>query len=380
MKILHISPTYYPATYWGGPIFSVYALNNALAQLPGVRLRVLTTDAAGPSVSSRLDGAKLTGLFPNQEVMMARRFAAGSVSFELLRKLPSLVRWADVVHLTATYSFPTIPTLMFCRLMNKPVVWSHRGAILDAYQWPDVPRKRLKRLWELLCNVLIRQGRVVAHVTSDEEENAARVRIPNAAPVLVPNAVEVPDGLPERDWMPDSKLRIMYLGRIAPKKGIENLLEAMSHLKEQDIVLTIYGAGDADFVSSLKACASDKGLAGDNVFFAGHVDGIEKQRAFLSADVCVVPSHSENFCMVVAEALAHGLPVIASRGTPWSQIERHNCGLWVENSPESLAQAIDRIRTMKLERMGRQGRTWMKEAFSWQAAATRMMAVYQAIQ
>ena len=47
MKILHITPAYYPATYWGGPIFSVYHLNNALATIPGIERKVLTTNSAG---------------------------------------------------------------------------------------------------------------------------------------------------------------------------------------------------------------------------------------------------------------------------------------------------------------------------------------------
>lgn len=379
MKILHITPTYYPATYWGGPIFSVYALNNALARIPDVSLTVLTTDAAGPQLEDRLDTANLAGLYPNQEVSMTRRVAGACVSIELLKKLPGLVRRADVVHLTATYSFPTIPTLTICRIFNKPLVWSPRGAIQDAHEWDGSRRRKLKRVWERICNALIRRGKVVSHTTSERERDATQQRLPRATAVIVPNGVDVPDMLPQRDWLLDGRLKLMYLGRLSPKKGIENLLHAIHCIDDPDISLTIYGTGDVAYTTSLKELAGRLGLLGKSVFFAGNIDGAAKSVAFHTADVCIVPSHTENFCLVVAEALAHGVPVIASRGTPWAEIEEKRCGLWVDNSPESLAQAITRIRTMTLREMGVRGRDWMMREFSSDSLAEEMMGLYQSL-
>lgn len=378
MNILHVTPAYYPATYWGGPIFSVYGLNNALARLPGVALKVLTTDSAGPKVSERLIPARLDGVsFPNQEVLFTRRLAGASVSFELLRELPGLVRWADVVHLTATYSFPTLPTLFLSRLLDKPVVWSHRGAILDAHEWSGAPRRRLKRMWERLCNALIRSGQVTSHVTSEAERVAGQARIPKARAVIVPNGVDVLARLPDREWQPGGKLRLMFLGRISPKKGIENLLHALRLLSDPTISLKVYGTGPADYEASVMQLASTLAFPEGVVTFAGHVNNEGKAQAFHSADVCVVPSFSENFCMVVAEALAHGVPVIASRGTPWSAIEGKQCGVWANNSAESLAEAITRIRSMPLAEMGWRGWEWMAAEYSWDSVASKMLRVYE---
>jgi len=300
------------------------------------------------------------------------------VSPGLLRRLPSLIRWADVVHLTATYSFPTLPTLFFCRLMGKPVVWSPRGAILDAYDWAGAPRKRLKRIWEWCCNALIPRGRVIAHVTSDKEREAVEVRVPRAKGVIVPNGVDVPVALPNREWQPDGRLRLMFLGRISPKKGIENLLSALRMLNAPDITLTIYGTGPADYEVSIRRLAADLEGPGGTVSFAGHVSGEGKAQAFRTADVCVVPSFSENFCMVVAEALAHGVPVIASHGTPWSCVEEKQCGMWVDNNPEALAQAIAAIRSMPLTEMGRRGWEWMRGEYSWNSVAAECSCISKA--
>lgn len=379
LRILHVAPAYYPATYWGGPTFSVYALNNALAALQDVSLKVLTTDTAGPRLADRLDRTNLAGLYQNQEVHITRRIMGRDVSVEFLFRMLELVRWADVVHLTSTYSFSTIPTLILCRLYDKPLVWSPRGAIQDAYEWEGTPNKRLKRIWENLCNTLIRRGKVVTHTTSERERLATQARISKATARIIPNGVDVLEPLPIRDWLPGGRLRLMYLGRLAPKKGIDNLLKTVRQLDDPKIFLTIYGTGDDVYAESLKSLAAELGFLSGRVLFAGHVEGIDKSVALHKADICIVPSHTENFCMVVAEALAHGVPVIASHGTPWAGVEDKQCGLWVDNSPESLAQAIVQMRNMPLQEMGQRGWHWMKNDFSWESVANEMVAVYRSL-
>jgi glycosyltransferase involved in cell wall biosynthesis len=101
-----------------------------------------------------------------------------------------------------------------------------------------------------------------------------------------------------------------------------------------------------------------------------------KTNAFNSADICVAPSHSENFCMVVAEALAHRVPVIASTGTPWQGLEEHGCGLWVDNTPASLAAAVQTLRARPMGEMGSRGRAWMIRDFSWDSVAREMRDLY----
>lgn len=378
MNILHISPAYYPATAWGGPIFSVYGLNNALARLQGVQIKVLTTDSAAPKSKSQLNVPSIDpALFPDQIVIFTRRIAINTVSAELLARLPALIRWADVVHLTATYSFPTIPTLAFCKLYDKPLVWSPRGAILDAYQW-DVPHPRIKRLWELFCNQLISGRRAVMHTTAENERIACEARIPEANVKIVPNGVDVLSTLTSRVWQPEGELRLMYLGRLSPKKGIENLLYALKILDDPTISLRIYGAGDSDYAASLFRLAKELGLSGRAVFM-GEVIDAAKEAAFHVADLCVVPSHSENFCNVVAESLGHGVPVIASRGTPWEELNVSRCGWWVENSPQSLAETIRKARNQPLAEIGHRGWVRMSSMYSWDAVAMNMMNIYNSL-
>lgn len=354
----------------------MYALNNALAKLPQVSLRVLTTDAAGPQVSDRIVQPAVDELYPNQNVLLAKRIAGACVSAQLLCALPRLVKWADVIHLTGAYSFPTLPTFAVCRFLNRPIVWSARGAVLDAMQWQGTRRRRLKRLWEYGCLAIMKRSRVIVHATSEAERRAMEERIPKTSAVLIPNGVEVPDVPSDKEWRPSGRLRLMYLGRIAPKKGLENLLDAMKYLSDLDCALTIYGTGEREYMETVKAHVAGVAALNRRVKWAGQVDGAAKEAAFFNSDLCIVPSYTENFCIVVAEALAHGLPVIASQGTPWPMLENKRCGLWVTNEPGSIASAIRRIQSNDLERMGKMGRAWMREEFTWDRIAEDMVGLY----
>ncbi|MCP4975163.1 MAG: glycosyltransferase [Maribacter sp.] len=111
--------------------------------------------------------------------------------------------------------------------------------------------------------------------------------------------------------------------------------------------------------------------------FCGPVSGEAKNRAYLEADVCVIPSYSENFCIVVAEALSMGMPVIVSDSLAWGEVEARGCGLVVGNDPDSLAGAIYNISRMELSRMGVKGWQWMKQDYSWDTIAKEMANLYQ---
>jgi len=374
LKVLQISPAFYPATYWGGPIYSLYGLCNALAQISEVELRVLTTDTAGPRVS---DSVKVTGspmiYQPGYEVYFCHRQLGASFSADMLKRLRSLIRWADVVHLTGVYSAPTVPTLLLCRILGRPLVWSPRGAL---QRWEQSTNRLSKKVWELICNSLIKPEQCLLHVTSEGEAGESSARIPRASVVIIRNGTEVPSDLPERQWRPTGHLRITYMGRLHPIKGIENLIEAMKVLGDDTVSLKLFGDGDREYSLRLRNLVDRCGL-GHWVALEGHVSGKAKLKSFMETDICVVPSFSENFAMVVAEALAHGVPVIASKGTPWRDLEKHECGLWVDNSPEALSQAIKRLSACSLDKMGLRGRNWMKDHYSWEKVAAEMFLAYR---
>jgi glycosyltransferase involved in cell wall biosynthesis len=139
--------------------------------------------------------------------------------------------------------------------------------------------------------------------------------------------------------------------------------------------LAIAGWGAPSYVAHLRQQIHDLGLD-HQVEMMGEVLADAKKQLFENSDVALVPSHTENFAIVVAEALAHAVPVIASKGTPWSELEVKRCGLWVDNDPATLADAMLKISTMPLQEMGQRGRAWMQEEFSWASVSKDMLALY----
>jgi glycosyltransferase involved in cell wall biosynthesis len=115
----------------------------------------------------------------------------------------------------------------------------------------------------------------------------------------------------------------------------------------------------------------------ERVKFHGLVRDGDKEQEFFDADVVVVPSFKEAFCLVVAESLAHGVPVIAATGTPWQRLGTVGCGMWVDNAPETLARAIEMSQHMPLREMGALGREWMQREYSWSGIADATAAEYR---
>ena len=373
MRVLHVIPSFYPAHGYGGPVQSVFHLCRKLAET-GCDVRVLTTNANGPTTVLDVATDSEVVVAPGVRVRYARRISSDSLSIALLGKLPGLVRWADVVHLTSVYSFPVIPTMLACRIASRPLVWSPRGSL---QRWSGSTRTSLKDLWDSVCRVT-QPKNTVLHVTSEQEASESGARYPALGTANIPNGVVVPEKLVQRQ--PDGIMRLVFLGRLHPKKGIENLLEAGAKLREAGFLwsLNIAGKGDAEYTAALGRRIEELNVA-DLVTMTGEVIGAEKQRVLENADLAVFPSYTENFGLVVAEALAHGLPVIASRGTPWQEVESRGCGLWVENDPASLQRAIVQCSSLPLHEMGRRGREWMLADYSWDRAAAATLALYDRI-
>jgi glycosyltransferase involved in cell wall biosynthesis len=175
-------------------------------------------------------------------------------------------------------------------------------------------------------------------------------------------------------------LHIGFIGRLDPKKGVENLLDACALMAANGLpfTLTIAGGGPERYTRKLRARVDQLALR-PRVQFIGEAYNRAKREFFEGINLLAVPSHTENFAIVVAEALAAGLPVIASRGTPWSRLEDEGCGLWVDNSPASLAAALERMREAPLLAMGQRGRQWMRADFAWGAAARTMCNLYSSL-
>lgn len=203
----------------------------------------------------------------------------------------------------------------------------------------------------------------------------------NSNVVIIPNAVKTAGIKMKSTWKPTHTM--LFLSRLHPVKGVEILLEAVASIRTMvsSYLLTIAGNGEAAYVAELKEKARRMGID-DMVRFTGEVTGVAKWELYRSADFFILPTRTENFGMVVAEALAAGTPVITTREAPWDMLETTGCGRWVSLDAEAIAQAILSMTAKseaELETMGRKGRNMIELNFSDVRVADRMVALYNTL-
>ena len=185
----------------------------------------------------------------------------------------------------------------------------------------------------------------------------------------------------KRSWR--KTRQILFLSRVHVKKGIDYLVEAASELRDElrGYKIVVAGEGDADYVASLKRQIADCGLQ-DMIELTGGVYGEQKWKLFCDSDFFVLPTHSENFGLAIAEALASGTPVITTVGTPWSDLNTHCAGAWIEIGTKPLTETLRRFSSYSetdLEQMGRNGRKLIETKYSAMVMAEEMLAVYRDI-
>jgi glycosyltransferase involved in cell wall biosynthesis len=142
--------------------------------------------------------------------------------------------------------------------------------------------------------------------------------------------------------------------------------------------LRIIGPDERGHASELAALAAE--LKTQRVSIEGSVAGDAKTAAYREADLFVIPTLNENFAVTVAEALAAGTPVIATKGAPWRGLASEGCGWWIDHGLEPLVAALAKAMAMRreaLQEMGAKGRAWMARDFSWDRAGRDMLDVYR---
>ena len=242
---------------------------------------------------------------------------------------------------------------------------------------------------------LVEKGNVenahAIHVASDYEKNKFELLGLNAKAIVIPRVLsmdEYDNNKPLKDMddiYPElkGKRKILFLGRIHPKKGFDILGPAMKKILEYDknVALIIAGPDEAGYANTVKKMFSSLGIL-EHALFTGMVLGQEKIALLKNSEMFVLPSHGENFGIAVLEALACEIPVIVTDKTGLSSdILNYNCGVVTKISSEDFARGIMMILrngTLRQE-MGINGKKLVREKYSWDVVGGAVLRLYDDI-
>lgn len=305
-----------------------------------------------------------------------------------LRLAPALDRAlvevdADMLHLQGLWLYPSIAALRWRARTGRPVMISPRG-MLDEWALRNSAWK--KRLALVLFERRNLFGAACLHALAENERMAMRalgLRVPVA---VIPNGVELPPAgfVPSRPacLAGDARKVLLFLGRIHPKKGIDETLRAWSKVIQdaptvrRDWLFVIAGWDDGGHVERLRRLSEDLGVQ-ESVRLTGPVFGDEKAGLLHAAEAFILASHSEGLPMAVLEAWAHGCPVLMTRACNLPVGFSTGAAVEIPTDPSAMASILHRcLADPELSRLGAAGRTLVAEQFSWERVGRDLADVY----
>jgi len=418
LKILHITASYKPAYIYGGPIYSVAALCEALvkkdwrpktevirqemkveSQELNDETESVRKDVLDINVYTTLANGKEELSYPSGELKVIEgvpvryfnRWTKDHSHFSpsLLWYLWKNVKQFEAVHVHAWWNLISMGAVMVCLLKGVKPIISPRG-MLGKYTFSKgkklfhqiIGRKILSRCTlhattlmeateiadalslknhKIEINDLTEnqndksEGRVLKHISHGEEvekwdsEKRRTARKSLIQIYVIHNLVQLPEVLPKRTRNFDGTLKLLFLSRIHPKKGIELLLDTLSKL-DFPFKLSIVGDGDKAYIKGLRLKAESLNLTNYVEWFGPKYDD-EKFELLASHDLLVLPSFNENFGNIVIETLAIGTPVLVSDKVGlhhWISNKRYGyvCSLTVESMLEQLKKHIKLLKKM----------------------------------
>jgi glycosyltransferase involved in cell wall biosynthesis len=292
-----------------------------------------------------------------------------------------------VVHLHNLWNYTAYLAYQMKRTFGCPVLVSVRGSL---YPWTLRSKWIRKKIAWLLFQKNMLERVDCIHATDMSEAEAVRslgITVPIA---LIPNGVEADDIRVNEDketskthlGLDRGRRYALFLSRLDRKKGLELLLAAWADIAQKFPDWDLIVAGNSrspGYLRSVEGLIRNYSLR-ERVIMPGFVSGDRRKRMYNASDLFVLPSYSENFGMVIGEALGANLPVITTKNTPWSIIEREGLGWWIDLSEETLRSALNKAVGMEanqLESKGRRGCHLIEKEYSWASVAEKMVDVYR---
>lgn len=384
MRILHVIRSVNPKG--GGPIEGVTQFNHYFEQHCECELdcqsEVLSLDSPDEDFV-KSSSLKVHALGPSS-------LGGYGYSAKLKPWLLAHAHQFDAIIINGIWQYHSFGTWRAMRQLGKPYyIFTH--GMLDPWFKKNYPLKHLKKwlYWPWSEYRVLRDAKAVLFTCEDEKLLAAQsFGLYKANGVVVNYGTKQPPT--DREYFRNlflakypeliGKRIFLYLSRIHEKKGCDLLISAFAKVCKQDpsLHLVIAGPGAEPLVTKLKTLAEQLAVK-EKITWTGMVQGEDKWAAYYASEAFVLPSHQENFGIVVAESLACGLPVlISNKVNIWREIESDGAGLVAEDTIEGAEQLMRRWLKHDVEsqqQISQQALVTYQQRFTIQAMAESIVTV-----
>ncbi|NEO45397.1 MAG: glycosyltransferase [Moorea sp. SIO4A3] len=386
MKILHVIPSI--GSVRGGPSHAALGMVKALRQ-SGIDTEIATTNDNGCDL---LD----VPLYQRTEyqgvpVWFLPRFSPPLKEFifsaALTRWLWQHIRDYDIIHTHYLFSYPSTCAGLIARRQGIPYIVRTIGQLTP---WALAQSRLKKQIYTSLIERHNLNRAAAIHCTSGGEAEDVRNFGIQTPTITLPLGVNQPVNFPEAKQklrhihnIPAQTPIVLFISRLHNKKRPDLLIQALNKLATQncDFHLIFAGSGESDYENQLKNLVASTGLT-SRTTFTGFITGTDKELVLQGSDIFVLPSFSENFGIVIAEAMAAGLPVIITPGVQIApEIAQAKAGLVVEGELDALSNAIAQLIASSdlRNQLGENGKHLVSSRYSWSAISQNLASVYAKI-
>jgi glycosyltransferase involved in cell wall biosynthesis len=371
MLVDHIIPTITPKA--GGTTKSVLTMCSALAMIDGTEIRLIT------QLDKSRETAKPSSPLVQLSVADYRETLSCKLGLEARKHVNNNIqnRRPDLVHSNGIWSLMNHWSVRAAQRHRIPLICQPHGMLSP---WA-LKYKRLKKY--LALRMYQRRDLALAALlvaTSEMEAEQLRELGLTQPIAIVPNGIDASNNeITPSTFIKNKKQfrRVLFVGRIHPMKGLINLVEAWSRVSSDDWILQLAGPDEVGHLAEVFARAKKLGIE-KRIQYLGFVEEKDRESVYHQADLVVLPSFSENFSMVIVEALTVGKPVITTKATPWADLEIYECGWCVDPTIEGIAKALNIVVNAspdKLIKMGISAKTYASRYHS-DLIAKKMHEVY----
>jgi len=291
-----------------------------------------------------------------------------------------------ILHTHSLWNYPPYCAYQISKKYKLPLVMSIRG---NLYDWNLNKSKWKKDLALNLFQLKMFKEASCLHATEENELKAIRKLGIQTPVALISNGIEVDEfkNLSTKEEaknnlnLNNKKRYILFMSRIDSKKGLEYLVDNFIQLEKKYPIWELLIAGpiyDEKYFDNIKKNIENHNIS-SKVHYFGMVSGQKRLDLFTVAELFILPAHTENFGMVIGEAMACKLPIITTTGTPWKVLNQENAGWWIDLNNENIINALDESMSkssVELQAMGLKGYEIIKRDYTWERVASQMEEVY----